>query len=75
MKGYDLAGRYQYDVPKRVKVPHRIKKIFVIGNRTKILKQLQKHAKYIRDKQKKWVIVTENKKEHIFSLYVKKDKK
>lgn len=76
MKGYDLAGRYEYDVPKRVKVPGIYKSIkkFVPGNRSKILKQVRKHAQHIRDKQKKWVITTENKKDHTFSIYVKMDR-
>ena len=59
MKGYNLIGRYEYN-----KLPKE--------NRAKILRNVQAKARSLRNK-KKWVVITENKSEHYFSLYVKKD--
>ena len=68
MKGYDFIGRYKYEVPKKTGI---LKKT-IPGNRFKILQGVKKEARKYKDK-KKWTIVTENKSEHTFSLYVKKD--
>jgi len=69
MKGYDLIGRYEYRLPKEI---GKIIKKTIPGNRHKILQGVKTQARKYKDK-KKWTIVTENKSEHTFSLYVKKD--
>lgn len=69
MKGYDLIGRYEYKIPKKV---GKIIKKTIPGNRTKILQSVKKEARKFKDK-KRWTLVTENKSEHTLSLYVKKD--
>lgn len=69
MKGYDLVGRYEYKLPKKV---GKILKKTISGNRSKILKGVQTKARNLRNK-KKWIIITENKSKHYFSLYVLKE--
>jgi len=69
MKGYDLVGRYEYKLPKKV---GKIIKKTIPGDRTKILRGIETKARSLRNKNK-WVVITENKSKHYFSLYVLKD--
>ena len=69
MKGYNLIGRYEYKLPKETGI---LKIKIIPGNRYKVLQNVKTKARRLKDK-KKWTVLTENKSEHYFSLYVKKD--
>lgn len=61
MKGYDLAGKYKYDLSTKKK----------LGNYSEVKKMADMHAKKLK-KRNMLVIVTRNKAENTLSVWVQK---